>query len=132
MENFLFCGVQTPKCTITILKFSKYFLLTINCNRFCKTAIYWRFERVLSKPLLYNHFGYKQSLAFHIVHSDIPPTGKKIKFSINNFFSKYDQIHSILRIQSHILNKFFEEDHTSRDRHNTYRSNHQVQSYYNN
>ena len=35
----------------------------------------------------------------HIAH--------KIKFFINDFFSKYDQIHSFLRIWSHLLKKSF-------------------------
>ena len=32
-------------------------------------------------------------------------TAQKIKFSIKNFFSKYDQIFSVLRIWSHLLRK---------------------------
>ena len=32
-------------------------------------------------------------------------TAQKIKFSIKDFFSKYDQIHSFLRIWSHLLKK---------------------------
>ena len=32
-------------------------------------------------------------------------TVQKMKFSINNFFSKFDQIHSFLRFWSHLLKK---------------------------
>ena len=32
-------------------------------------------------------------------------TAQKMKFSINDFFSKYDQISSLLRIWSHLLKK---------------------------
>ena len=32
-------------------------------------------------------------------------TAQKMKFSIKDFFSKYDQIHSFLRIWSHLLKK---------------------------
>ena len=35
---------------------------------------------------------------------------KKMKFFIKDFFSKRDQIHSFLRIQSHLLNKFLIEN----------------------
>ena len=33
-------------------------------------------------------------------------TAHKMKFSIKEFFSKYDQIHSLLRIWWHLLKKF--------------------------
>ena len=33
-------------------------------------------------------------------------TAQKVKFSINDFFSKCNQIRSILRIWTHLLNKF--------------------------
>ena len=32
-------------------------------------------------------------------------TAQKMKFSIKDFFSKFDQIHSFLRIWSHLLKK---------------------------
>ena len=35
--------------------------------------------------------------------------GKKMKFSINDLISKYDQIHSFLLIWSHLSNKSFME-----------------------
>ena len=35
---------------------------------------------------------------------------KKLKFSIEDFFSKYDQIHSSLRIWSHLLKKSIMEN----------------------
>ena len=38
------------------------------------------------------------------------PRCTKMKFSINDFFSKCDQIHSFLRIWSHLLKKFLTEN----------------------
>ena len=35
---------------------------------------------------------------------------KKNKFSIKDFFNKYDQIHSFLRIWSHLLKQLFMEN----------------------
>ena len=35
---------------------------------------------------------------------------QKMKFSINNFYSKCDQIRSSLRIGPHLLNKFLMEN----------------------
>ena len=37
-------------------------------------------------------------------------TTQKLKFSIKNFFSKCDQIHSFMRIWSHLLKKFLMEN----------------------
>ena len=37
-------------------------------------------------------------------------TGQKMKFSIKNFFSKCDQIHSLLRVWSHLLKKSLMEN----------------------
>ena len=37
-------------------------------------------------------------------------TAQKMKFSIKGFFSKCDQIHSFLQIQSHLLKKSFIEN----------------------
>ena len=36
-------------------------------------------------------------------------TAQKMKFSVKNFFSKCDQIHSFLPIWSHLLKKFLME-----------------------
>ena len=35
----------------------------------------------------------------------LPHTAQKMKFYIKDFFSKYDQIRSVLRIWSHLLKK---------------------------
>ena len=35
---------------------------------------------------------------------------QKLKFFIKDFFSKYDQLHSFLRIWSHLLKKFLLEE----------------------
>ena len=37
-------------------------------------------------------------------------TAQKVKFSIKDFFSKYDQIRKKLRICSHLLKKFLMEN----------------------
>ena len=37
-------------------------------------------------------------------------TAQKMKFSIKNFFSKYDQIRSLLQIWSHLLKKSLMEN----------------------
>ena len=37
-------------------------------------------------------------------------TAQKMKFSIKDFFSKYDQIRSFLQIWSHLLNKSLMEN----------------------
>ena len=37
-------------------------------------------------------------------------TAQKMNFSIKDFFSKYDQIRSVLRIWSHLLKKSFMEN----------------------
>ena len=37
-------------------------------------------------------------------------TAQKMKFSVKDFFSKCDQIHSFLRIWSHLLKKCFMEN----------------------
>ena len=37
-------------------------------------------------------------------------TAQKMKFSIKDFFSKYDQVRSFLRIWSHLLKKSLMED----------------------
>ena len=42
--------------------------------------------------------------------NDVINTALKMKFSIKDFFSKCDQIRSILRIWSHLLNKFLMEN----------------------
>ena len=42
-----------------------------------------------------------------------PDTAQKMKFSIKNFFSKCDQIRSLLRIWSHLLKKFLIENFIS-------------------
>ena len=39
-------------------------------------------------------------------------TAQNMKFSIKDFFSKYDQIHSFLRIWSYLLEKPFMENFT--------------------
>ena len=39
------------------------------------------------------------------MHSDVSHYTKKIKFSMKDFFSKYDQNHGKLRIWSHLLKK---------------------------
>ena len=39
------------------------------------------------------------------VQTDTANTAKKMKFSIKDLFSKFDQIHSFLRIWSHLLKK---------------------------
>ena len=39
-------------------------------------------------------------------------TAQKMSFSINDFFSKYDQIRSFLRIWSHLLKKSLMENFT--------------------
>ena len=38
------------------------------------------------------------------------PTAQKMKFSIKDFFTKCDQIHSFLRIWSHLLKKSLVEN----------------------
>ena len=40
----------------------------------------------------------------------LPHTAQKIKFSIKEFFSKCDQIHSFLRIWSHLMKKSLMEN----------------------
>ena len=42
--------------------------------------------------------------------STLPVTAQKIKFSIKDFFSKYDQIRSLLRIWSHLLKRSLMEN----------------------
>ena len=42
----------------------------------------------------------------HFPNSEYESMHKKLKFSIKDFFSKCDQIHSFLRIWSHVLKKF--------------------------
>ena len=45
-----------------------------------------------------------------MVNIVIPVTAQKMKFSIKDFSSKYDQIRSLLRIWSHLLKKFLMEN----------------------
>ena len=44
------------------------------------------------------------------INYHIPYTAQKMKFSITDFFSKCDQIHSKLRIWSHLLKKSVTEN----------------------
>ena len=46
----------------------------------------------------------------HTILSDAIFTAKRKKFSMKDFFSKYDQIHRKLRIWSHLLKKPLMED----------------------
>ena len=41
------------------------------------------------------------------MYTNSQTTAQKVKFSIKDFFSKYDQIWSFLRIWSHLLETFF-------------------------
>ena len=43
-------------------------------------------------------------------NKDMEDTAQKMKFSINDFFSKCDQIRSFLRIWSHLLKKSLMEN----------------------
>ena len=43
-------------------------------------------------------------------HLSLTYTGRKMKFSIKDFFSKFDQIPSFLRIWSHLLKKSLMEN----------------------
>ena len=51
-----------------------------------------------------------QVFVWHPSRSDIKNTAQKIKFSIKDFFSKYDQIRRKLRIWSHLLKEFLMEN----------------------
>ena len=51
---------------------------------------------------LYSHRKYRNQNIAHTFAGEANNTAQKIKFSIKNFFSKCDQIHSFLQIWSHL------------------------------
>ena len=55
-------------------------------------------------PLIFSNCFHQHVQTFPIY------TAQKMKFSIKDFFSKYDQIHRKLRIWSHLLKKFLMEN----------------------
>ena len=48
--------------------------------------------------------------AWTLSSKDMPTHAQKMKYSIKNFFSKYEQIRRKLRICSHLLKKFVMEN----------------------
>ena len=55
---------------------------------------------------MWSNMNFKENLIWNLEHS----TAQKTKFSIKDFFSKYDQIRSFLRIWRHLLKKSLMEN----------------------
>ena len=53
---------------------------------------------------------FEQLCYIHVKYDESAITAQKIKFSIKDFFSKCRQIHSFLRIWSHLLKKSLMEN----------------------
>ena len=70
----------------------------------------------VSTKTSWSHWCSLQNIYFHILYPRLyevyinTRTAQKIKFSIKDFFSKYDQVRSFLRIWSHLLKKSLMEN----------------------
>ena len=70
------------------------------------TVFLWKHNYKLGK-LLTNE---TQQYSYFLDHLNHAPTAQKMKFSIKDFFSKYEQIRRKLRIWSHLLKKSLMEN----------------------
>ena len=93
---YIYIGVTTS-WKVLVAKVSSYQARNYGCK--------WNSNRWLSSIL---DCGRDASITFPCFITTC--TRQKMKFSIKDFFSKYNQIHSFLQIRSHLLKKFLMEN----------------------
>ena len=88
----------------------------VNISKFFRTPIMKNISEwlLLADAFITSEYIYpkqNESKKFmHLISKSLCIIVKKLKFSVQNFFSKRDQNHSLLRICSHLLKKLLKEN----------------------